>query len=57
MNNFIDRFTSPVTWLAIFGLIYTILAYKFDLPEWTQIVGYVTIIFGITNNPTDKDNF
>lgn len=58
MKEILNRFKSPVTWLAIVGLVYTtILVPKFDLPDWSQVVGYVAVIFGITNNPSDRESF
>lgn len=59
MKEIIKRFKSPIVWIAIIGLIYsTVLVPTYpQLPEWTSIVGYLMAIFGITNNPTDRNNF
>lgn len=59
MKEMIKRLQSPVLWVAIIGLIYsTVLVPTYpQLPEWTSIVGYILTIFGIANNPTDKNNF
>ena len=54
-----ERLKSPVLWLAIVGLIYSaVLVPTFPiLPEWAAIVGYVAVIFGVANNPTDREGF
>lgn len=59
MKKILERFKSPVLWIAIIGLIYsTVLVPIYpQLPEWTSIVGYVMAIFGIANNPTDRTGF
>lgn len=59
MKKILERFKSPVLWIAIIGLIYsTVLVPTYpQLPEWTSIVGYVMAIFGIANNPTDRTGF
>lgn len=58
MIELLNRFKSPITWLAIIGLVYsTILVPKYNLPDWSSIVGYVAVIFGVTNNPSDRENF
>lgn len=59
MKEILNRFKSPVLWLAVVGLIYsTVIAPSFpQLPDWTVIAGYICAIFGIANNPTDKNNF
>lgn len=59
MKDIIKRLKSPVLWVAILGLIYsTVLVPTYpQLPEWTSIVGYILTIFGIANNPTDKNKF
>lgn len=59
MKNILERFKSPVLWVAIIGLIYsTVLVPTYpQLPEWTSIVGYVMAIFGIANNPTNRTGF
>ncbi len=59
MNKIITRLKSPVLWVALLGLIYSaVLVPAFpQLPEWTAIAGYICTIFGVANNPTDRDNF
>lgn len=59
MKKILERFKSPVLWIAIIGLIYsTVLVPTYpQLPEWTSIVGYVMAIFGIANNPTNRTGF
>lgn len=59
MKDIIKRFKSPVLWIAIIGLIYsTVLVPTYpQLPDWSAIVGYVMAIFGIANNPTDREHF
>ena len=58
MINVLKRFKSPVVWLSIVAIIYNVIAAEVEsLPDWTCIVGYITVLFGITNNPTDSNNF
>lgn len=59
MKEIITRLKSPVLWIAVIGLIYSaVLVPTFpQLPEWTVIVGYICAIFGVANNPADRDNF
>lgn len=59
MKEVLQRLKSPVLWVAVIGLIYsTAIVPSFpQLPEWTSIVGFVVSIFGIANNPTDRNNF
>ena len=54
-----NRLKSPVLWLAMVGLIYSaVLVPTFPvLPEWSAIVGYVAVIFGVANDPTNKEGF
>ena len=54
-----NRLNSPVLWLAMVGLIYSaVLVPTFPvLPEWSAIVGYVAVIFGVANDPTNKEGF
>ena len=54
-----NRLKSPVLWLALVGLLYSaVLVPTFPvLPEWSAIVGYVAVIFGVANDPTNKEGF
>ena len=54
-----ERVKSPVLWLAVLGLIYSaVLVPKHPaLPDWTVVAGYLCVIFGIANNPTDRGSF
>ena len=62
-----NRFRSWALWVAVAGAIWVILS-TFGVPEkigidksgFDQIldaVGAILILFGICNNPTDKNNF
>ena len=59
MKEIQNRLKSPVLWISIIGLIYsTVLVPVYpQLPEWTSIVGFILGVFGIANNPTDRNNF
>ena len=59
MKEIQNRLKSPVLWCAIIGLIYsTVLVPVYpQLPEWTSIVGFILSIFGIANDPTNKNGF
>ena len=59
MKEIQNRLKSPVLWISIIGLIYSmvILPSYPELPEWTSIVGFILGVFGIANNPTDRNNF
>lgn len=59
MKEIQNRLKSPVLWISIIGLIYsTVLVPVYpQLPEWTSIVGFILSIFGIANNPTNKNGF
>ena len=59
----INRLKSIPLWTAVLALIY--LAAKnwlgIDIPAWTdistEIIAILAILFGVTNNPTDKKHF
>ena len=60
MGEILKRLKSPVLWVAVVGLIYSTAVqpvFADILPDWTSIVGFVAAIFGIANNPADKQNF
>lgn len=58
-----NRLKSIPLWSAVLALVYLICAYWFgiQIPAWadisTKILAILTILFGITNNPTDKTSF
>jgi len=58
-----ERLKSLPLWTAVLALIYLICAnwFNLDIPAWTdistQIIAILAIIFGVANNPTDKNNF
>lgn len=59
----VERFKSIPLWSAILALIYLVCKEWFgiDIPAWadisTQIIAILTIIFGVANNPADRQNF
>lgn len=54
----LKRFKSPVVWLSIVAVIYNlVLKETLKLPEWTEIASYIALLFGVTNNPSDQNNF
>ena len=59
MNEIIKRLKSPALWLAVLGLIYSaVLAPTYQsLPDWSVVAGYLCVIFGIANNPGDREHF
>lgn len=59
MKEIQNRLKSPVLWISIIGLIYSIVIVPTypQLPEWTSIVGFILGVFGITNDPTNKNGF
>lgn len=58
-----ERFKSIPLWSAILALIYLVCKewIGIDIPAWTdisaQIIAILTIIFGVANNPTDRQKF
>lgn len=58
IKNILQRFKSPVVWLSVCAIFYNVIAAEVEvLPDWTVIVGYVAVLFGVTNNPTDSEHF
>lgn len=57
------RLVSKPLWIAVLALIYLVAKNWFgiDIPAWgdisTQILAILCILFGVANNPTDRDNF
>ena len=57
-----NRLKSPVLWLSVSALITFILKtyFNIEIPEFDTLVDMiitVAILFGIVNNPTDKERF
>ena len=59
VQDILARLKSPVLWLALLGLVYsTVIQPSYpNLPDWTRVVGYITAIVGIGNNPADLSKF
>lgn len=58
MKDFIERFKSPVVWVAVLTAIYTYLEVAdFSSPRKTvlAILGILIAAFSALNNPTDRD--
>ena len=59
----LKRLKSIPLWSAVLALIYLIFKNYFDieLAGWqdisAQVIAILTILFGIANNPADKNNF
>ena len=58
-----NRLKSIPLWGAVLALVYLVCKnwFGWDIPAWTdisaQIIAILTILFGVANNPTDKDGF
>ena len=58
-----ERLKSIPLWGAILSLIYLVLSnyFNMELPGWadisTNIITVLAIIFGVANNPADRQNF
>ena len=63
MNESNNRWKSPVLWGSFLLLIYLICKnwFGFEIPGWadisTEILAILGILFGVANNPTDKNHF
>ena len=59
----VERIKSIPLWSAFLALVYLVCKEWFgiDIPAWadisTQIIAILTIIFGVANNPADRQNF
>ena len=59
----INRLKSIPLWAAVLALVYLVATEWFGLniPAWTEIsteiIAILTILFGVANNPTDRDGF
>ena len=59
----LKRLKSKVLWVSVLALIYLVAKnwFNFEIPAWseisTEILAIATIVFGIGNNPTDKEHF
>lgn len=58
-----ERLKSIPLWAAILSLIYLVLNnyFNLELPGWADIsaniITVLAVIFGVANNPTDRQNF
>lgn len=58
-----NRLKSIPLWSAVLALIYLIVKnwVGIEIPGWadisTQIIAILTILFGVANNPTNKNGF
>ena len=58
-----ERLKSIPLWAAVLALVYLILTKwcGINIPAWseisTEIIAILTILFGVANNPTNKDGF
>ena len=58
-----ERLKSIPLWSACLALIYLIVKNWFgiEIPAWadisTQIIAILTILFGVANNPTNRNGF
>jgi uncharacterized membrane protein len=58
-----ERFKSIPLWGAVLALIYLVAKNWFgiDIPAWAdisaQILAILTILFGVANNPTNREGF
>lgn len=58
-----ERLKSKPLLAAVLALIYLVAKHWFniDIPAWseisTEIIAIATIVFGIANNPTNRDGF
>lgn len=62
-DNIKKRLVSKPLWISILALIYLVCKnwLGIDIPAWgdisTQILAILCILFGVANNPTDRNNF
>ena len=67
MKNVLERFKSWATWVAVAGALWVLLS-AFGVPQkigitnetWNTVlnaIGTILTVFGIVNNPTDRENF
>lgn len=62
-NNMIHRLKSIPLWTGILALVYLIAKNWFgiEIPAWadisSEIIAILAIVFGVANNPTDKNHF
>lgn len=59
----LERLKSIPLWSAVLALVYLIVKnwVGVDIPGWAdvsaQIIAILTILFGVANNPTNKNGF
>lgn len=59
----IQRLKSIPLWTAILALIYLVAKHWFgiEIPAWadisSEIISILAIVFGVANNPADKNHF
>lgn len=67
MKDILNRFKSWATWVAVAGAVWVLLS-AFGVPEkigitseaWNAVLnslGTILTVFGIVNNPTDRERF
>lgn len=58
-----ERLKSIPLWAAVLSLVYIVSKNWFglDIPAWadisTEILAILGIVFGVANNPTDREHF
>jgi uncharacterized membrane protein len=63
LNKIPARLKSIPLWISVLALVYLVFKNWFgiDIPAWadisTEIISVLTIIFGVANNPTNKNGF
>jgi uncharacterized membrane protein len=63
INKIPARLKSIPLWVSVLALVYLVFKNWFgvDIPAWadisTEIISVLTIIFGVANNPTNKNGF
>ena len=59
----LNRIKSIPLWSAVLALVYLVCKewFKFEIDGWAdisaQIIAILTILFGVANNPADKEHF
>ena len=59
----LERLKSIPLWTAVLALVYLVCVnwLHIEIPGWadisTQILAILAILFGVSNNPTDREHF
>ena len=59
----LNRLKSIPLWAAVLALVYLVSKhwFGFEIPAWTdistEIISILAILFGVANNPTNKNGF